>query len=158
MRGFFACLLLLGAGLGACAEQAPVEQPSDPWKREWTYVRFKDAIRGTTFVTATIGSNEADGNDGKVPAALLVIKTAAGGNEISVIDNYSMVPCMSNLVLVKIDNDPVDLVSCQGAKSVDLDPAMIPRIQRASRVVVEFGSWDEKRPLQVTFETANLQL
>ena len=154
MRVFFACLLMSAIGLAACSEQAPVEQAPEPQKRKWNYERFEDAIRGSTFVTATIDANASDRG---APATQLVIRTAADGNEIWVIDNFSLIPCMSGYVLVKIGDDPEDLVSCSGRRA-NLDPAMIPRIQRARRVVVEFGTMDPKRPLQVTFETADLQL
>lgn len=157
MRGFFACLLLLGAGLGACAEQAPVEQAPDPWKREWSYERIDDAIRGSAIITAKIGSNEAF--EGGSPYAELTIRTAAGGNEIWLTE-AGLGSCWSGQLLVKIGEDPVDEVPCQPSadEEIHLDPDMIPRIQRANKVVVEVYRGSDGIPQQVTFGTSNLRL
>lgn len=156
MKGVAAALLIADLGLVACADQSTLAP--DPWKREWSYERIEDGIRGTTIVTAKIGSNEALPNSAETLFASLFIRTGGeDGGRIWLTDRTGIV-CPNGRLLVKIGDDPVDEVACQMDTKAFLDPAMIPRMQRAQRVVVELATMNDGTPQQVTFNTSDLKL
>ncbi|MDB5462683.1 MAG: hypothetical protein JWP23_1072 [Phenylobacterium sp.] len=138
-------------GLAACADK------QDPMKRDWSYTRTEDGIRGTTIVEALRGSVE--GTSG--PFAYMSIRQ--GGVDGGKVGFYLTPPpirpiCVSGTVLLKIGSDPAQEVACQpGAFTLSIDAAAVPRIKAADRVVLELGQSDGV-PVQVTFDIADLKM
>lgn len=145
--------------LTGCEYVAP---PTGASERQWNYHALDDGLRDATIMTSSLGSIEGGTGAVGIPSGSLYIREGATGGDTAWIRANQSAVCVTSHPLVKIDDGPVERLVCPTdpgtnidfpPATIDLPPAMVPRVKTARRVVVEVGQRNGI-PIQWTFETA----
>lgn len=141
--------------LTGCGYVAP------PTERLWSYQASNDELGNATIMISVLGSVEGGTGAVGIPSGSLYIQEGATGGDTAWIRANQSAVCVTSHPLIKIDDGPIERLVCPiepgtspgfPPATIDLPPAMVPRLKTARRVVVELGQRNAI-PIQWTFET-----